>query len=78
MWTRFHGPELRPGNEWPVARAKTLATYRVFVPLYSRCYFASAHCGKEWSAFTCRMARYKERNEELVRFIGHQLAPGRN
>ncbi len=64
----FMDRELRPGNEWPPALAEALATCRVFVPLYSRRYFASVHCGKEWSAFARRLA-HQGRNGERARVI---------
>jgi FxsC-like protein len=50
----FMDRELRPGNEWPWRLSLNLATCRVFVPLYSRRYFQSEHCGKEWTAFSKR------------------------
>lgn len=50
----FMDRELRSGNEWPWRLSRNLATCRVFVPLYSRRYFQSPHCGKEWSAFRNR------------------------
>jgi len=50
----FMDQELRPGNEWPDRLSRALATCRVFVPLYSRRYFKSEHCGKEWFAFNRR------------------------
>jgi FxsC-like protein len=50
----FMDRELRSGNEWPWRLSWNLANCRVFVPLYSRRYFQSAHCGKEWSAFRNR------------------------
>jgi FxsC-like protein len=65
----FMDRELRPGNEWPEALTRALATCKVFVPLYSRRYFASVHCGKEWSAFARRMALYQGSEEERSRFI---------
>jgi FxsC-like protein len=65
----FMDRELRPGNEWPGALARALATCRVFIPLYSRRYFASVHCGKEWSAFARRIDRYQQRSGERERFI---------
>jgi FxsC-like protein len=46
--------ELRAGNEWPWRLSVNLASCRVFVPLYSRRYFQSSHCGKEWFAFRAR------------------------
>jgi FxsC-like protein len=45
---------LQSGNEWPWHLSRNLATCRVFVPLYSRRYFQSEHCGKEWAAFRDR------------------------
>ena len=42
------------GDDWPVRLERALAACRAFVPLYSRQYFASEHCGREWSAFTRR------------------------
>jgi FxsC-like protein len=65
----FMDRELRPGNEWPRALARALATCRVFIPLYSRRYFASVHCGKEWSAFARRIDRYRQGSSERARFI---------
>ena len=65
----FMDRELRPGREWPAALARALATCRVFVPLYSRRYFASAHCGKEWSVFARRINDYPGRNEDRARFV---------
>jgi FxsC-like protein len=65
----FMDTEVGPGNEWPAKLARALATCRVFVPLYSRRYFASVHCGKEWSAFTRRMDHYPGRDSDAKRFI---------
>jgi len=50
----FMDRELRSGNEWPWRLSWNLANCRVFVPLYSRRYFQSVHCGKEWTAFRNR------------------------
>jgi FxsC-like protein len=50
----FMDRELQPGNEWPWHLSRNLATCRVFVPMYSRRYFQSEHCGKEWAAFRDR------------------------
>jgi FxsC-like protein len=51
----FMDRELRSGNEWPWHLSQNLATCKVFVPLYSRRFFQSAHCGKEWTAFRKRV-----------------------
>jgi FxsC-like protein len=50
----FMDRELQQGNEWPWHLSRNLATCRVFVPMYSRRYFQSEHCGKEWAAFRDR------------------------
>jgi FxsC-like protein len=47
----FMDRELQQGQEWPWRLSRALATCRVFVPLYSRQYFKSENCGKEWFAF---------------------------
>ena len=39
------------GAMWPRRLAEQLAGCRVFVPLYSRAYFISEFCGKEWAVF---------------------------
>jgi FxsC-like protein len=39
------------------------------VPLYSRRYFQSPHCGKEWFAFACRTASHAQRALEPARVI---------
>ncbi len=43
-----------PARDWRTGLAEALGACRVFVPLYSRRYFQSEHCGKEWSAFAGR------------------------
>jgi len=50
----FMDRESRQGQEWPRRLSWALATCRVFVPLYSRRYFKSEHCGKEWFSFNRR------------------------
>lgn len=50
----FMDRELQQGQEWPRRLSKALATCQVFVPLYSRGYFRSEHCGREWFAFNRR------------------------
>jgi hypothetical protein len=44
-----------PGRDQQAGLAQALGNCRVFVPLYSRRYFQSEHCGKEWSAFSRRL-----------------------
>jgi FxsC-like protein len=48
--------DLWVGDDWLTKLPEALATCRVLVPLYSRRYFQSFHCGKEWSAFAGRPA----------------------
>jgi len=50
----FMDRELRSGDQRPWRLSWNLANCRVFVPLYSRRYFQTVHCGKEWSAFRNR------------------------
>jgi FxsC-like protein len=57
----FMDRELRTGSDWPTRLARALATCRVFVPLYSRRYFDSEHCGKEWFAFSRRALNHVAR-----------------
>ena len=65
----FMDRELRQGHEWPDRLANALATCGVFVPLYSRRYFKSEHCGKEWFAFNRRRLNYKAKNADPVEKI---------
>jgi FxsC-like protein len=50
----FMDRELGLDHHWPRELSRALATSRIFVPLYSRRYFESEHCGKEWYAFRKR------------------------
>lgn len=51
----------RYGDDWPTELTRALATCRVFVPLYSRRYFTSERCGKEWYYFTSRALNHAAR-----------------
>ena len=42
------------GSEWSPDLMSALKACRVFVPLYSRRYFESDNCGREWFAFARR------------------------
>jgi FxsC-like protein len=55
----FMDRNLLPGDVWTDELAEALANCQVFVPLYSRHYFNSEHCGKEWAAFARRTENYK-------------------
>ena len=61
--------ENRLGAEWPPELTKALATCRVFVPLYSRRYFESDNCGKEWFAFARREVNHNARGRPAVNAI---------
>jgi FxsC-like protein len=65
----FMDRELQSGHDWPQGLARALATCRVFVPLYSRRYFASQQCGKEWFAFTRRLLNHAARVTDPVQAI---------
>jgi len=65
----FMDRELRQGHEWPDRLAKALATCRVFVPLYSKRYFKSEQCGKEWFAFNMRRLNHKAKSARPVETI---------
>jgi FxsC-like protein len=62
----FIDRQLRQGDEWPDQLANALATCRVFVPLYSKRYFRSPHCGREWFAFAMRKVNYLSTNGGLA------------
>jgi FxsC-like protein len=65
----FMDRELHSGSYWPDRLAKGIATCRVFVPLYSRRYFESEQCGKEWTAFSQRILYHRARGSERVETI---------
>jgi FxsC-like protein len=58
----FMDRELQLGQEWPWPLSNALATCRIFVPLYSKRYFKSEHCGKEWFAFHRRALNHAAAN----------------
>jgi FxsC-like protein len=51
----FMDSGIRHGAEWARSLSEHLAVCRTFVPLYSRHYFLSDNCGKEWQAFCGRV-----------------------
>jgi FxsC-like protein len=57
----FMDRENQVGAEWSPELTHALARCRVFVPLYSRRYFESDNCGKEWFAFARREITRKAR-----------------
>jgi FxsC-like protein len=65
----FMDRENRLGAEWSPELVAALGTCRVFVPLYSRRYFESDNCGKEWFAFARREVNQNARGHGLVNAI---------
>jgi FxsC-like protein len=65
----FMDRELRPGNDWTVGLSQALANCRVFVPLYSRRYFESEQCGKEWFAFSRRVLNQAAKDSRRLEAI---------
>jgi FxsC-like protein len=59
----FIDQEIPLGAPWPQQLANALANCRVFVPLYSPRYFRSMQCGREWSAFSRRVAEHEARTK---------------
>ena len=60
------------GTEWSPELISALARCRVFVPLYSRRYFESDNCGREWFAFARREVNHQARRGDLV----YAMVPG--
>jgi len=71
----FMDRELQQGHDWPRRLSVALATCRVFVPLYSRAYFKSEQCGKEWFAFNLRRLNYRAKIVRPVETIVPALCP---
>ena len=61
--------ENKLGAEWSPELMTALKTCRVFVPLYSRRYFESDNCGKEWFAFAQREVIHRAQGGEVVNAI---------
>ena len=59
----FMDRENKIGSQWSPELTTALARCRVFVPLYSRRYFESDNCGREWFAFARREITRKARGE---------------
>jgi FxsC-like protein len=62
----FMDREDKIGSAWSPELIGELARCRVFVPLYSRRYFESDHCGREWFAFARREITARARGSALV------------
>jgi FxsC-like protein len=54
------------GTEWSPELTAALTRCRVFVPLYSRRYFESDNCGREWFAFARRELTHRARGRQVV------------
>jgi hypothetical protein len=54
------------GAEWSPELMTALKNCRVFVPLYSRRYFESDNCGREWFAFARREVTHRARGGERI------------
>jgi FxsC-like protein len=57
------------GTEWSPGLTNALANCKVFVPLYSRRYFESDNCGKEWFAFARREVNQRARGRQVASAI---------
>jgi FxsC-like protein len=62
----FMDVENKVGAEWSPALINAIKNCRVFVPLYSRRYFESDNCGREWFAFARREVTHRARGGESV------------
>ena len=58
--------ENKIGTAWSPELITSLARCRVFVPLYSRRYFESDNCGREWFAFARREITRRARGGQVV------------
>jgi FxsC-like protein len=62
----FMDMENKLGTEWSPELMNAIKNCRVFVPLYSRRYFESDNCGREWFAFARREVNHRARGGERV------------
>ena len=62
----FMDRENKLGTEWSPELTTALGRCRVFVPLYSRRYFESDNCGREWFAFARREITHKAQGSQVV------------
>jgi FxsC-like protein len=65
----FMDRENKLGTEWSPELVNALQRCRVFVPLYSRRYFESSYCGREWYAFARREVASRARSGDAVSTI---------
>lgn len=62
----FMDRENKLGAEWSPELMAALKACRVFVPLYSRRYFESDNCGKEWFAFAQREVMHQAKDGAAI------------
>lgn len=62
----FMDRENKLGAEWSPDLMAALKSCRVFLPLYSRRYFESDNCGREWFAFARREVMHRAEGGEAV------------
>jgi FxsC-like protein len=62
----FMDRENQIGALWSPELTSALTRCRVFVPLYSRRYFESDNCGREWFAFARREITHRARGRQMV------------
>jgi FxsC-like protein len=62
----FMDTENKLGAAWSPELINAIKNCRVFVPLYSRRYFESDNCGREWFAFARREVTHRARGGERV------------
>ncbi len=55
--------QIKPGADWSAELKGALETAQSFVAVLSPTYFSRQYCGKEWEAFSCRLAPYLNRPE---------------
>jgi FxsC-like protein len=62
----FMDRENKLGTAWSPEYVAALETSRVFVPLYSRRYFESDYCGREWFAFARREVNRSAQGQQVL------------
>lgn len=76
----FMDTDNKLGTEWSPRLMSAIKNCRVFVPLYSRRYFESDNCGREWFAFARREVNHRARGggeqiEALVPALWTRIDP---
>lgn len=65
----FDEEGIETGDKWDDRLAKALCHSRAFICLYSRSYFNSEYCGKEFTAFHARIQAYATQHNETLPLI---------